>query len=67
MPLPDALHQQGILRYGFHGLSYAYIASELAKYDTRAANGKTTRLQYMGKAAPQKASERPWYISGSVL
>lgn len=24
----------------------------------RAANGKTTRLQYMGKAAPQKASER---------
>lgn len=27
--LPRALQQQGILRYGFHGLSYEYIASVL--------------------------------------
>ncbi len=29
--LPRALHDQGIKRYGFHGLSYRYIAGELAK------------------------------------
>jgi acetate kinase len=28
--LPQALSEQGILRYGFHGLSYEYIVQELA-------------------------------------
>ncbi|MBA2483772.1 MAG: acetate/propionate family kinase [Nitrosomonas sp.] len=30
--LPRALQQQGILKYGFHGLSYEYIASRLPEY-----------------------------------
>ncbi len=30
--LPKALQQQGILKYGFHGLSYEYIASRLPEY-----------------------------------
>jgi len=30
-PLPRALTQSGIRRYGFHGLSYAYIAEQLAR------------------------------------
>ncbi|TDR89721.1 acetate/propionate family kinase [Enterovirga rhinocerotis] len=29
--LPRALHDEGIKRYGFHGLSYKYIAGELAR------------------------------------
>lgn len=29
--LPRALHDQGIKRYGFHGLSYAFIAGELRR------------------------------------
>lgn len=32
LPLPRALHQEGIMRYGFHGLSYQYIVSRLPEY-----------------------------------
>ncbi|OAN58713.1 acetate/propionate family kinase [Sphingobium sp. TCM1] len=31
--IPRALHDQGIRRYGFHGLSYEYIARRLAQID----------------------------------
>ena len=30
--LPRALTAEGVLRYGFHGLSYDYIASQLPEY-----------------------------------
>jgi acetate kinase len=30
-PLPLELHEQGIKRYGFHGISYEYVLSTLAK------------------------------------
>ncbi|WP_410499779.1 acetate/propionate family kinase [Chitinibacter sp. S2-10] len=33
--------QEGIRRYGFHGLSYEYIASVLPQIDTRAFEGRT--------------------------
>ncbi|WP_297576972.1 acetate/propionate family kinase [uncultured Deefgea sp.] len=33
--------KEGIRRYGFHGLSYEYIASVLPEIDTRAAEGRT--------------------------
>ncbi len=39
--LPAELHDAGVRRYGFHGLSYEYIASRLAAYDGPAAAGKT--------------------------
>ena len=29
--IPRALHDQGIKRYGFHGLSYKFVAAELAR------------------------------------
>ncbi len=29
LPLPRALHEQGVRRYGFHGLSYEYVVSTL--------------------------------------
>jgi acetate kinase len=38
--LPRAYTEQGIRRYGFHGISYEYIASELPRYDPRAAAGR---------------------------
>lgn len=31
--IPRTLHDQGIKRYGFHGLSYAYVAQELERLD----------------------------------
>jgi acetate kinase len=42
--LPAELHAQGIRRYGFHGLSYEYVASVLPGFDRIAANGRTVVL-----------------------
>jgi acetate kinase len=39
--LPREFFDKGVLRYGFHGLSYEYIASVLSRYDSAAAKGKT--------------------------
>ena len=37
LPLPRALHDAGIRRYGFHGLSYEYLAESLAPAQQRRA------------------------------
>jgi acetate kinase len=42
--LPKAITDRGVRRYGFHGLSYEYIASVLPQNDARAASGKTVVL-----------------------
>ena len=42
--LPKSITDRGVRRYGFHGLSYEYIASVLGGYDARAATGKTIVL-----------------------
>lgn len=48
--LPYALHEAGVRRYGFHGLSYEYIASVLPGIDARAAHGRTVVL-HLGNGA----------------
>jgi acetate kinase len=40
LPLPDAYHQAGVRRYGFHGLSYEYIARRFAILDPQRASGR---------------------------
>jgi acetate kinase len=42
--LPKALTDSGVRRYGFHGISYEYVASVLPQHDGRAASGKTIVL-----------------------
>lgn len=42
--LPTALTEAGLRRYGFHGLSYEYIASILPERAPHAAQGKTVVL-----------------------
>lgn len=42
--LPAELHDAGVRRYGFHGLSYDYIASVLPGVDPRAAAGRSVVL-----------------------
>ena len=42
--LPKAITDRGVRRYGFHGLSYEYIADVLPQYDERAARGRTVVL-----------------------
>ncbi|MFT3859675.1 MAG: acetate/propionate family kinase [Aquabacterium sp.] len=48
--LPQALHDAGVMRYGFHGLSYEYIAACLPDVDARAAAGRTVVL-HLGNGA----------------
>jgi acetate kinase len=48
--LPAAITDRGVRRYGFHGLSYEYIAQALPQYDTRAASGRTVVL-HLGNGA----------------
>jgi acetate kinase len=52
--LPPDITQRGVRRYGFHGLSYEYIASVLPQYDERAAYGKTVVL-HLGNGASMTA------------
>lgn len=63
--LPDALHQQGIRRYGFHGLSYAHIATVLADYDAGAAAGKTIVL-HLGNGSSMCAIDRGISVTTSM-
>lgn len=42
--LPGKYFDAGVRRYGFHGLSYEYIASVLPKFDPQLAKGKVVVL-----------------------
>ena len=48
--LPRRYTDEGIIRYGFHGLSYEYIASVLPAIDARAAAGRTV-VAHLGNGA----------------
>jgi len=63
--IPDALHQAGIRRYGFHGLSYAYIAAVLGEHDACAASGKTIVL-HLGNGASLCALDAGVSIASSM-
>jgi acetate kinase len=54
--LPKELDDAGVRRFGFHGLSYEYIATVLPKFDARAARGKTVVL-HLGNGASMCALE----------
>ena len=48
--LPVDLREAGVLRYGFHGLSYEFIASILPDIDPKAAKGRSVVL-HLGNGA----------------
>ena len=48
--LPRRFADQGVLRFGFHGLSYQYVASVLPDVDARAAAGRTV-IAHLGNGA----------------
>jgi acetate kinase len=54
--LPADLREAGVLRYGFHGLSYEYIASILPEVVPKAAKGKCVVL-HLGNGASMCALE----------
>jgi acetate kinase len=48
--LPPRFAESGVRRYGFHGLSYEYVASVLPGIDARAAAGRTV-VFHLGSGA----------------
>ncbi len=48
--LPPRFADAGVRRYGFHGLSYEYLASELPRLDAHAAGGRTVAF-HLGSGA----------------
>jgi acetate kinase len=50
IPLPRELREQGLQRYGFHGLSYEYIASVLPEVAPEVANGRVI-VAHLGSGA----------------
>jgi acetate kinase len=48
--IPDALYQEGVRRYGFHGLSYEYIAGALAERYPSVAAGRVV-VAHLGSGA----------------
>ncbi|MFO1315435.1 MAG: acetate/propionate family kinase [Burkholderiales bacterium] len=54
--LPAAISDRGVRRYGFHGLSYEYIASVLPGIDAEAARGRTV-VAHLGNGASMCAMQ----------
>lgn len=52
--LPRELADEGIVRYGFHGLSYEYIMQELHTLDNTAARGRII-IAHLGNGASMAA------------
>ncbi|MCO5091194.1 acetate/propionate family kinase [Bosea sp. (in: a-proteobacteria)] len=48
--LPRAMHDEGIKRYGFHGLSYRFIAGELTRREPALAKGRIV-VAHLGSGA----------------
>jgi acetate kinase len=48
--LPRRYTEEGVRRYGFHGLSYEYVASVLPTMDRRAAKGRSV-IAHLGNGA----------------
>ena len=55
--LPRSMTEMGVRRYGFHGLSYAYIASVLSRYEASLGSGRIV-VAHLGNGASLCALER---------
>ena len=51
LPIPHRYQEQGVRRYGFHGLSYAFLMEELARLDPSVAAGGRVILAHLGNGA----------------
>jgi acetate kinase len=63
--LPTELHDAGVRRYGFHGLSYEYIASVLSGLEARAANGRTI-VCHLGNGSSMCALEASRSVASTM-
>jgi acetate kinase len=66
VPIPRRYYAKGVQRYGFHGLSYAYLLEELARIaGQRAASGRVI-LAHLGNGASLAAVKEGGSIDTSM-
>lgn len=63
--LPRALYDEGVRRYGFHGLSYDYIAGELARTAPQLAEGRVV-VAHLGNGASMCAITNGCSVSSTM-
>ncbi len=63
--LPPEITREGVHRYGFHGLSYEYIAQALPGVDARAAAGRTV-VAHLGNGASMCALRAGASVASSM-
>jgi acetate kinase len=63
--LPRHLYDQGIFRYGFHGLSYEYVMRELRTLDRELAGGRVI-IAHLGSGASMVAIKHGKSIDTSM-
>jgi acetate kinase len=55
LPIPRRFDAKGIQRYGFHGLSYAYLMEQLARIGDSASHNGRVILAHLGNGASMAA------------
>ena len=65
LPIPRRYRAKGVERYGFHGLSYAYLMEELTRISPAAAKGRII-LAHLGNGASLAAVHRSRCIDTSM-
>ena len=65
LPIPRRYVAKGVERYGFHGLSYAYLMEELGRLDPAATNGRVI-LAHLGNGASLAAVHHGNSIDASM-
>lgn len=63
--LPKSYYDEGIRRYGFHGLSYEYVSQELARIAPRQAKGRNV-ITHLGNGASMCAALNGQSVSSSM-
>jgi len=65
VPLPREIRDKGVQRYGFHGLSYEYIASQLPEVAPEVANGRVI-VAHLGSGASLCAMKNGRSVDSSL-
>jgi acetate kinase len=63
--LPPAITDRGVRRYGFHGLSYEYIAATLPRLDAEAARGRVV-VAHLGNGASMCAIDNGRSVASTM-
>ncbi len=65
LPLPRSAWDEGLRRYGFHGLSYAYLAQVLGEHHADVARGRTI-VAHLGSGASLCAMQELQSVATSM-